>query len=447
MFHEGGLPNDNHNHQSEEGSGSARAGATQPVEVPKGPAVPSQAGEEQPTAAFELERPKTKLQQVPFLKVIARPEDYSFRKEGDEDPFSETALRSLKEGIKRHKGVHTPLLLRALDNGYFLVADGHRRYFAVKQLIAERVKGFTNGIQLPANVLQPGTSDLVMVAAAVSANFDRLAIGGEGRMDAARKLHELGMPRASIAQILHVGETTVNRDLLLANDEAMLYLIRVNHAITMTNGAALLSAAVKANPSRRDELIEFLRCWATETQEQIDAEIDERKAKDEPALPAAQKWPQSRMTSEMVRAWKEALEKAEPLADPGFRFRAAVSTATGPARVEIDAVSKKVDDLSAADVAKILVRCRDLAFELEPVMLAKAAAEKAEPSEGNATKLSPGMQRLKELGVEGLVAKAEVSKEDSEDAKEAEYDPTDSHYMDQEADAEGETPEEEAAVE
>ena len=132
----------------------------------------------------------------------------------------------------------------------------------------------------------------------------------------------------------------------------------------------------------------------------------------------------------MVRAWKEALLKKAPLSDPGFRFRAAVSTAGGPARVEVDALSKKVDDLSAADMAKILKRCLDLAADIEPLMIAKAEAEKAGTSEAEAKKPSAGMQRLRKLGLDGLVGETDVPEEDSDESEEVESDPTERNYMD-----------------
>jgi ParB-like chromosome segregation protein Spo0J len=418
-------------------AGPPQAGATQPAEVPKMAAGPPQAGKKQPAEVFELERAEATLQMVPYLKIIAKPEDYSFRKESDEDPFSDKALRSLKEAIKRDKGVRDPLLLKAIDNGLFLVVDGHRRLASVAQLIADRVAGFKRSMELPANVLQAGTREVVMVAASVSANFDRLAIGGVGRMDAAQRLNKLGMPRASIAQLFQVGISTIDRDLLLAGDDEMLNLVRREHIITMSNAATLLAAAHKVK--RRDDLTKFLYLWANETQKQIFAENKERAAKDESQLPAEKMWPQSRMSAAMVRAWKDALLKKAPLSDPGFRFRAAVSTAGGSARVEVDALSKKVDDLSAADMAKIVKRCLDLAADIEPLMIAKAEAEKAGASEAEAKKPSAGMQHLRKLGLDGLVGETDVQEEVSDDSEDVESDPTESDYMDQEDDVEGET--------
>ena len=95
-----------------------QAGASQPTELLKGPASPSPAGKKQPAEVFELERAETTLQMVPYLKIIAKPEDYSFRNEGDEDPFSDKALRGFKEILKRDKGVRDPLLLKAVEDGF-----------------------------------------------------------------------------------------------------------------------------------------------------------------------------------------------------------------------------------------------------------------------------------------------------------------------------------------
>ena len=421
-----------------------QAGEKQPVEVPKGTAVPARAGKKQPAEVFELERAETTLQMVPFSKIIAKPEDYSFRKEGDEDPFSDLALKSLKEAIKRYKGVRDPLLLKAMDDGFFLVADGHRRLASVAQLIAERVAGFKRSMELPANVLQPSTSELVMVVSSVSATIDRLALGSEGRMAAAQRLNKLGMPRASIAQVLGVGISTIDRDLRLAGDDEMLNIVRLSHFITMSNAATLLAAAHKAN--RRDDLIKFLYVWGNETQARIFAENKERAAKGAPELGAPQKWPQSRMTAEMVRVWKGALLNDKPLADPGFRFWAGLSTEDGPARIEVDALSKKLDDLSAEDMAKIYMRFLDAASELEPVMIAKAEAEKVGASEEGAKKPSAGMLHLKKLGLEGLVGETDVPEEGSDDSDGDDEDPDEGESEDATDDAEGESPETEGEL-
>jgi hypothetical protein len=376
-----------------------------------GPSQTAGSQSEQPAEIFQLEPAKAQVQQVKWSQIIARPQEYAFRAEGDKDPFSKAALGSLKESIKRHGSVHTALLLKAYPDGTFLLGDGNRRYFSLGQLIEEKVQGFTAEMLLPANVLEHETSDLVMISTALSANIERQPLGFQGRLDATLKLHGLGMPKKSIAQLLNVSDSTVDRDLILANDAEMRGHI-LYHCITASNAATLLAAADKAG--RTKEFKESLRKWLSEENERRHAEQKAREERDEPPLSGSKLWLQNAMTSEMVSAWRRALEKGTRLRDPGFKFRAYLREEGGHARIEIGSLSKPVSELSSGDVAKVVRRCLDLAAELEPVLLAKATAEKqgAKP-EAKSEKPSPGLQRLRELGLASLVGEKDEPEKDA----------------------------------
>ena len=380
------------------------------VAEPKGAAVPSPAGAAQPAEAFVLEKAETKLAQLKFRDIIARPREYAFRYEGDDDPFSPAALGPLKESIKAHGGIHTPLLVKAYGDGMFVLADGHRRHGGLKQLIDEHVQGFTLDMLVPANVLAVETTDLTMTVTALSANVEREPLGFEGRLDATLKLHQLGLPKTNIAQLLHVSESTVERDLLLANDGEMRRFIR-EHKITATNAANLLADAERHN--RVKGFKKHLRKWLEAAKAQLQAENEARAEHDEPSLSGAKGWVQSRMTPEIVRAWRKALEKDLPFSDPEFRFKALLRREGGPPRIEIDALHKDVQELAAADVAKVLKRCLDLAGDLEPVLVAKVAEEKqtVDPA-GTGKKASLGLQRLRALGLAQLVGDRDEPEEE-----------------------------------
>ena len=367
--------------------------------LPQASAKPpaDKAGAKPPAEVFVLDRSKKSLQHVPFSKIVVQEKDYAFREGIGSDPFSKTALRSLKESIMRHGGIHTPILLRDLGNGTYLLVDGHGRYFALLQLIEEKVAGFTPDMLLPANVLATETSDLVMVATGISANTERRPLAYEGRLKATKTLYELGMPRKAITQLLNVSESTVDRDLALAGDDEMMAYVK-SHYIQATYAASLLAAAAKHN--RRNDLVTHFKVWLEATKAQIAAEIAALKAQDaDMALPASQTWPQSRLTAGLVKHWRTALEKGNSLADPGFRFKAMVRSDGGVQRIEVDALNKPVDDMSAEDVAKVLQRCVDLAANLEPVLTSKMAEENegADQDETSET-VSPGQQRLQQLG-------------------------------------------------
>jgi ParB-like chromosome segregation protein Spo0J len=397
---------------------TSKSATSKPTKSAK-PSRPAGSKSKPQAKVFQLDQTEMKIQEVAWKDIFARADDFGFRKEGDADPYSKEALRPLKESIKFHRRVHTPLLLRDTRPSY-LVADGHRRYFAVKQLIEEGVKGFTPEMMLPAHVMESKTSDLVMVATALSANIERQPLGFEGRLDATLKLHKLGMPKASIAQVLRTSESTVERDLILAKEDAMRDCIRRNH-ITATNAAKLLATADKAN--RKDEFIRFLIGWIMKASKLQKAEEKARAERDEPPLSGSKAWLKNRMTQAIVTRWRRALETGQPLdmGDFGLAWPAGLSSVGKHGRLEIGAVSKGIDELTAADLAKIVQRCYDLASDIEPVLVAKVKAEK----KGADREPSPGVQRLKELGLASLVGESEeIEEEDAEpdDEQEAEAD-------------------------
>lgn len=369
--------------------------------------------------AFVLEGSTKTLRQVPFNKIVVRAEDYAFRDGSGPNPFSKKALQALMESIMQHKGIHVPLLLRDLGNGTFLLVDGHRRYFTLKLLIEAKVLGFTVDMLLPANVLAAGTSELVMVATGLSANLERQPLAYEGRLKATKKLYELGMPRKAIAQLLNVGESTVDRDLALASDAEMMDLVR-EHCIQATNASSLLAAAGKHN--RRDALMSHYKQWLEETKAQIAADVAALKAQDADLnVPVSKTWPQSRLTPQLVRHWRVALEKNQDLVDPGFRFKALVRKDGGVQRIEVDSLNQAIDDMSAEDVAKVLQRCVDLAADLEPVLTSKMAEEQDEEAE-EVAKVSPGQQRLQQLGWSQFASESDVD-DDYDPDVEPDHDP------------------------
>jgi ParB-like chromosome segregation protein Spo0J len=402
------------------GSANAQAKGT-PQAAPR---QPQATGPQKPSGeGFKLERPSMSVQQVVFSKIFAKPEDNSYRGRED-DPYAEAALKGLMESIKMQGGINTPLLLQARPGDIYEVGDGHRRFYSLQRLIADGVAGFSAEMMVPANVLGVDTDVLAFVTASVSANIEREALPAEGRMDATLRLHKAGMPRQSIADLLHVSKSSVDRDITLGGDPEMMAHVRELRTISMSNASLLLATAEKAK--RREEFKAFLTEWGKQAQAAIDVEVAARASRDEPPLAEAQRYPRSRMTGEMVRHWREAMEKKLPLTMPGFKFMASLSKESGPPRVEINVVSKPVADLTAADVAKIVRRCLDLAHELEPVLADKVAEENTEATEeAPGEKTSPGLARLRELGFGQFTDAAEddYSPEETSDDDDAAEEP------------------------
>ena len=358
----------------------------------------------QPAESFQPERVETELQQVSLSSIVVRPADFAFRDEEQLDVSNE-ALKSLAEDIRVHGGLHTPVLLKRLPDGRFLLLDGHRRYHALLSLVAEGVDGFAADVAIPANVIVSEASELAMVARAVSANVQREPLSAEGRLKAIIRLHRLGMPHGEIARLLCISESTVDRDVALGTDEEMLDHVQLHH-LTASNAAALIKLA--RDKERLEEFKTMFKSWVEKVQQHLEEEETARADRDEGSLSPVEKWPQRYLSAGQVKVWKEALDKEEPFGEPSFRFKALLRNERGRKRIEIDSLSADVFDLSSDDLAKVMERCLDLAADIEPVLLDKVAAEKtATESEDRLGGERPGIRRLKELGLEELAFRAE----------------------------------------
>ena len=358
----------------------------------------------QPAESFTPERVETELQQVSLSSIVVRPTEFSFRDDDQLDVSSE-ALKSLAEDIRVHGGLHTPVLLKRLPDGRFLLLDGHRRYHALLSLVAEGVEGFTADIAIPANVIVSEASELAMVARAVSANVQREPLSAEGRLKAVIRLHRLGMPHGEIARLLGISEAIVARDVALGSDEEMLDHVQLHH-ITASNAATLIKLA--RDKGRLDEFKTMFDAWVEKVQQRLAEEDAIRADRDEGSLSLVEKWPQRYLSAEQVKVWKEALDKEEPFGEPSFRFKALLRNERGRKRIEIDSLSADVFDLSSDALAKVMERCLDLAADIEPVLLDKVAAEQRATESGDRLEGErPGVRRLRELGLEQLAFRAE----------------------------------------
>jgi ParB-like chromosome segregation protein Spo0J len=102
-----------------------------------------------------------------------RPDSYSFR---DEDDLSENRLENLTEDVKSQRGIHTPLLVRVLPDGRFLLLDGHRRFTVLGILVRQQVEGFHADMLVPAVVITSDCTELDMLAMLASSNIQRQSL-------------------------------------------------------------------------------------------------------------------------------------------------------------------------------------------------------------------------------------------------------------------------------
>jgi len=346
---------------------------------------------------FQSEQVETKLVRVQLSSIVADYEGFAFR---DASELTEDGLKPLREDIAVN-GVTTPVLLAELPDGKYLLLNGHRRYTAIRQNVKQGVQGFTEDMLLPAYIIVLPCSELGQVSRAIAANIQQRTISAEGRQKAVLRLKKLGMPLKEIARLVGYSSSTVERDLALASSECMLAHVNEGN-ITGTAAATLVKAAADAN--KTDELCEAFAHWVDDTQQMIEAEGRRRQQADEEPQSKADKLPRSYLTIEQVRVWKEALKKGLPLGAPEFRFRAQITQKKGDRRIVVDRLAKSLNELSAKDTAKLVVRFADLVEALTPVVQEKAEAEKqrSRPENGS-DKTHAGRKLLKTLGVEHLL--------------------------------------------
>jgi hypothetical protein len=130
--------------------------------------------------------------------------------------------------------------------------------------------------------------------------------------------------------------------------------------------------------------------------ERLWAEEKARLARDEESLNPVDSQAKKHLSRAQVNAWREALEKGEPFGKPTFKFRALLDDGM----LKLDGLSKRVAEMPTEDLIKVLVRLTDLADELGPVIKAKVESERQQPAEATEQRASPGLQRLKDLGLE-----------------------------------------------
>jgi hypothetical protein len=173
--------------------------------------------------------------------------------------------------------------------------------------------------------------------------------------------------------------------------------VRENH-IGYADAAGLMKLASDNN--RVGDLKQALLEWVDACLDRLQAEENARLARDEESLSPTDWQLKKYLTREQVNAWREDLEKGEPLGKPTFKFRALIAEEQGRQVIKLDGLSKAVDQMTPGDLAKVYARLADFTADLEPIMKRKAAEEEhAHEPEAVSTPAKVGAERLRALGL------------------------------------------------
>jgi ParB-like chromosome segregation protein Spo0J len=313
---------------------------------------------------------KAQMRSVKFSQIQLNAPRNAFREAHE---LKSEAVEPLADHMAAH-GLTTPWLVLELPDDEFLGGDCHRRWHAVKHNIDRGVAGFSADMEIPVHVLPEGTADLEFVHMAIGSNEHRQNLSDIGRIKAAVRLKQLGESNKAIGEALRTSERTVARLLLLGTNPFWMQQVS-DHSIGVTKCTSLVAAATEVD--RLPDLVAAYEVWLTNAKREIEAEVQRRKANDEPALSLVDQQPQKWLKTAQVTAWLEALKSGGELGEPDFKYRAGLSEGPGARAVEVDSLKMEVDKLSAEHAIKLAGRFGDLSQDLEKIAREKKAAEDA----------------------------------------------------------------------
>ena len=345
-----------------------------------------------------MKRPevKTTLREIPFSELFSEPNQYSFRDSVALDTGNKS-IEELAEDIRLSKGLTTPLLVKKLKDGGYLVLDGHRRNTALRLLANQKTQGFGPDFMVPVNVIPADVEKRELLIRAASANLSRREFTKTERARVAKVLYEEGVSETEIQRLLNIKKTQYERDIAVANCDWLMSMVERN-CINYSNAARLLQTAKASGRDRdlRSALLEFEKITVNELKE----ENRRRRANDQKEKTGDQLHPQKYLKSDQISAWESDLKSGRKLSEPSFKFKALVNESRGVKTLEISSLNLNVNEMHTEDVAKVIKRLYDVLSELEPIAQEKRNESVRSQSNDGSSGKSAGDKRLQELGLD-----------------------------------------------
>ena len=177
------------------------------------------------------EQKGARLQEIPVEKIRPNPRQ-------PRDHFDDNAIESIAESLRRH-GVLQPLVVRATDSGYELIA-GERRWRAAQRAGLERV---------PVVVRDASATESLELALIENVQREDLNAIEEARAYELL-IDEMGMTQEQVAKSVGRGRATIANYLRLLKLPDKIQAMVVEGALEMGHARALLALADPAEQTR-----------------------------------------------------------------------------------------------------------------------------------------------------------------------------------------------------
>jgi ParB-like chromosome segregation protein Spo0J len=334
---------------------------------------------------FDTRRPST-LTSVALKDIKTEIDEYGLRNKED---LSDAALNDLMESVKG-SGIINSLVGSKLPTGGVLLLDGHRRFTVLSRLAEQGVAGFSKGMKVPIVLYDENISKVEKFSIAITSNIDRESLPQEARYIVCLRMHKAGATYAYIAKCMRLSETSVARDVALAEDDVMMAYV-TDGTLPASVAAKLLQIAKKKNKVK--EVHQAVAKFRKQGLAKIKREREERKAKGKPPLSEAEQRPRRYFTEARKNTWLNNLANGEPLGEPEFTFAAGVSD---DGMITVKGITAKVDAIGRSGVIQMVRSCTELLVDLTDRLKQTSAAPAAEEKQKRSTKF------LRMLGIDGL---------------------------------------------
>lgn len=349
------------------------------------------------TALFNRDTVETRQDVVLFNKLYWEPEEYSYRDKRALKSDNES-IEQLAEDIRQSGGLLTPLLVRQLDTGKFLVLDGHRRKAAIELLVKGQTPGFDiESLVVPVNVIISEITKLEELMRSASANVSRIDFSKTERARVLKALYDEKCPEGEIQRILNIKKSQYDRDLLLSHTDWMMDLVE-DKCVNYSTASRLLQVA--KSTGMENALREALDEFVEKTKQALKAENKRRRANDQKEKTGDQLDPQKYLKADQVTTWEDDMRAGRQLSEAGFKFKALVSETKGVKTLEISSINRNLAEMGVNQISKVVKRLYDVLEELEPVAVTKRLQEEKQISRDTGSPgRSRGDLRLVELGL------------------------------------------------